>query len=370
MMHQPFERLGHVAVAHVPGFGPAPHHRPVVGLGVLQHECVLLGSELLLASFARRGWSLPELPQESDDLFLARSVNEPRGTGVLAHVLAVPLEALEGPPCGRQGAGVVAVEVRHDGVEGFPEAVDVEPVEADSLLFGPELIVLVKPLRQGDDLLIGPHPARPACEASQRFAGTLSRRVQSPDVAVDAETVRPVPLHRDERESLLGDQPTGDLAPPGVVFGGAVRGLTRQDVAAIADPIEQRVEITRSLERERSRPDLGDQFLGHRRSSSMEPTEIAHSADRCTPSGKHLAWGSPIGTDSRRPKPRTQRSSRNFPGSADRSCPSRCEAICVPLRHHVRPGLSRDRGRDQSNFLTITRVPWTSTTSTRESVST
>src|SRR5205807_1920073 len=45
MSHQALERFGHVPVANIPCLGPAADHRAVIGLGIPQHERVLLGGE-------------------------------------------------------------------------------------------------------------------------------------------------------------------------------------------------------------------------------------------------------------------------------------------------------------------------------------
>jgi hypothetical protein len=44
------ERIGHMAVAQIPGIQAAMIHRPIVFLGVLDHLRVLLGVEILILS--------------------------------------------------------------------------------------------------------------------------------------------------------------------------------------------------------------------------------------------------------------------------------------------------------------------------------
>ena len=52
------------------------------------------------------------------------------------------------------------------------------------------------------------------------------------------------------------DQPPADPGPPGVVLGGAVRRLAQQDVAGVADPLQQRVQVVGPAERPGELPDL------------------------------------------------------------------------------------------------------------------
>ena len=119
-----------------------------------------------------------------------------------------------------------------------------------------------EPLDQRDDLLVGPHPGRPSPEGVQHLAGALAGIVQALDVAVDALAVGPVPLDRDEREALLGNQPAADLGPPGVILGRPVRCLAQEHVSGLADRVQERIQALGPVERPGHRPELGRQCRG------------------------------------------------------------------------------------------------------------
>ena len=119
--HQPFQRLGHVAVAEVPGLRPAADHRPVEGLRVLEHQSVLLGGEPRLPVIGGMIADAPaQLAEQVDHLVLARIGHESRRPGVFLHVLAMGFEAAKRPPGGLERRRVGALEVGHDGVQRLP----------------------------------------------------------------------------------------------------------------------------------------------------------------------------------------------------------------------------------------------------------
>ena len=107
----------------------------------------------------------------------------------------------------------------------------------------------LKPFRQRDDLLVGPHPSRPALEGVQDFAGAFPRVRETFDVAVDAITIGPVAFDGDEGKTLLSDEPTADLGSPGVILRRAVGGFAQKDISRVSDVIEQRVEVRRLTQR-------------------------------------------------------------------------------------------------------------------------
>jgi len=150
-----------VAVAHVPGGGPAADHGTVVGLGVLHHQRVLLGGEAGLRVVLVPVDTAAQLREQRHDLLLAGSRDESRRPRVLPRVLAVGLEAPVGAPGGGHGVGIRAFQVAYDLVHRLRETVDVQAVETDLPPLGKTLVVPPEHLGEGDDLLVGPHPGRP-----------------------------------------------------------------------------------------------------------------------------------------------------------------------------------------------------------------
>src|SRR5207237_5748167 len=95
----------------------------------------------------------------------------------------------------------------HHLIERIPEAVNVKTVEANALALGQGLIVRPKPLGQGRDLLVGPHPRWPTLEGVQHLASTGARLRQILDIAIDAVAIGPLAFYRYERETPLFDKP-------------------------------------------------------------------------------------------------------------------------------------------------------------------
>src|SRR5262245_29710809 len=110
------ERLGHVAVADVPGLVPAPEPRAVVGRGVLGEPRVLLGVEAVVLGGAQApGRGGPELRERLQDRALAaRGEAEARGVAVALDVPAEVLEAGVAVADARGGLRVLAREVADD----------------------------------------------------------------------------------------------------------------------------------------------------------------------------------------------------------------------------------------------------------------
>jgi hypothetical protein len=174
--------------------------------------------------------------------------DEEGGAGVFLRVLGIGLEAEEGSVGGGDGVRVMLLEILDDLVQRFPQRVNVESVEPDPLVLQPALVVPAQPFRKSDDLPVGPHPGRPAVVAAQRLLGCRVTQLAM-DVAVDAIAVGPVPLDGNEAEALLLDQATADPCSPEVILVRPVRRLAEQDVAGIADPLEEGVQVLGVLER-------------------------------------------------------------------------------------------------------------------------
>ena len=212
---QPVQGVGHVAVADVPGLGPAADHRPVVALGARGGLRVLLGDEPLVQGTGpgpRRGLGPSQFAQQRDDLRLAAGRHQPAGQRVGLRVLAVGLEAAQRLPRGGQMVGLVLGEVVQHRAQRLEQAVDVQAVEPDPALWRQPVVVAAQPARELHDLLVGPHPPRPAGETRQRLPWVGGHAGRPDDVAVHSVAVRPVSLDADEGESLLGHQAPGSSA--------------------------------------------------------------------------------------------------------------------------------------------------------------
>ena len=157
------------------------------------------------------------MPQQLDDLLPTGFRNEGGGPRVFLGVLAIRLEAVDRPPGGGQGGGIVpAAKIAHDLVKRVPQAVHVQAVEADFLLFWSPLVEPLHPTDQFLDFAIGPHPRRPAAKCGQRlFGGVRGARVALHET-IDPIAIGPIALDRDEIEALLLDETAREGRSPHV----------------------------------------------------------------------------------------------------------------------------------------------------------
>ncbi len=201
MLHEPLERLHHVPVANVPRFGAAADHGAVVVLGVLHHQGILLGVEVpILSVTGKRLGRAAEFGEQLHHMAFTRRIRPLRRPRVFLDVLAIRLEALKGATGGRESIGKMFAKVSEHVIQRIPEAVDIQAVEADSLLTGPVVVVLPEPANKLADLAVGPHPGRPAIELAQHLCGALASIAVTFDKPVDAVAVGPVAFDGDERK--------------------------------------------------------------------------------------------------------------------------------------------------------------------------
>ena len=92
-------------------------------------------------------------------------------------------------------------------------------------------------------LFVRPHPGRPPAKDTEGFSRALRGVGEAPDVAVYLVAVRPVAFDRDKGECLLADQALAYAGAPGVVLGGAVRGLPEEHAPGVTDALQERVEV-------------------------------------------------------------------------------------------------------------------------------
>ena len=146
------------------------------------------------------------------------------------------IEAGVSRPGAGGGSGIDAVEVGDHLRHGAVQAVEVEAVEP-ALAAAVGRAAPVVPSQPADELAddgVAPHPCREAFEAAQRFfrGGVVA---QCPDVAVHPIGVRPVGLGGDGDETLLLDQPLGDLGARLVELVGPVRTLADEHHSGVTD---------------------------------------------------------------------------------------------------------------------------------------
>src|SRR5206468_3951060 len=106
------------------------------------------------------------------------------------------------------------------------------------------------------------------------------------DVAVHLVTVGPVAFHGDEREPFLLDEPLADAGAPAVIFRSAVRSLSQQNRAHVADPLHQWIQIPIIIQRPFQLPDLlSTRFAGTRfgRCGGIAPQESFRGSHRSEP---------------------------------------------------------------------------------------
>ena len=119
------------------------------------------------------------------------------------------------------------------------EAVEIETVEGRARLGSFSCIVPPQPVNKAPDLVVAPHPGRKA-----RKRGPLRRRkLEVPDIMVDARGIRPIAFDGDEVESLFVDERTRDLLAQPIELRGAVRRLADEHDASLADAAHERVKV-------------------------------------------------------------------------------------------------------------------------------
>ena len=100
--------------------------------------------------------------------------------------------------------------------------------------------MLAQPSDEVEHVGVAPHPGREALESAERI-DRLGVIVCAANVPVDSVGIRPIALDADGVESLLNDQPFGELRPHGIELVRAVRRLADQDDRRVADHLEEPV---------------------------------------------------------------------------------------------------------------------------------
>ena len=240
------ERVDHVAIAQVPRLGTPPEHRPVVRFGVPHQPRILLGIEEVVgrhSPIAARvlGPFVVELEQLRHDVAFTRRVQAETGRiAVLLHFLAKLIEAPVPParPTGR--LRVHLVEKGEHRLHRRSKAIQIQPVEAGTLVRRLPLVVGPQPADEVEHVGVAPHPRREASEIGERLDGFLIT-ARSAHVAIDPVRVRPVGLNGDRGESLLGNQTPCDERTLSVELVGPMRCVAKQHDSRVANAFEQGV---------------------------------------------------------------------------------------------------------------------------------
>ena len=232
--------LEHVRVAQVPALRAAIVHDPVVALGRRDQPRVLRRVQEVVAVLRR----IIELLLEQglallDDGPLALGIAPAERRAAIGH--GVPLPGREASvPLARRGTGfgIDPVQIVEHRANRPGHVVDVEPVEAGTVVHRPVGIVRVHPADQRLDVGVAPHPGGEALE--RRFRA--GPRLAMADEAVDGGGIRPIRLDRDDGEAVVLDEVPSDGGTRLVEFAGAVARLPQQQHPAIREPIEQAAE--------------------------------------------------------------------------------------------------------------------------------
>jgi hypothetical protein len=250
VLEQVPDRFHHVVVADVPGVHRPREHVAVILLGVDDQPGVLLGEkELVLrrdtvALFDQLVLALLELNELGNRLLLAALLDLEAGdVAVVLRVFPVMAEAAVAVAGAAGGGGVGLLEEIEHGRDRGVQAIQVHPVKSALRLFGQDrAVVQAQPVRELQHLAVPPHPLRETLEAGQCRVG-VRVVVGATHVAVHAIRVGPIRFHDDGGEAALRDELLRDLRAGLVKLVGSVRRLADQHEPAVADGVEQGIEV-------------------------------------------------------------------------------------------------------------------------------
>ncbi len=245
MVEQARHRALEVLGARVPGSGTGLRHPAQVALAVLDDFGVLVRFEQDAALFGVGGpIAGRQLCGDARDLRLRRMPGSVDVAGVGEVVtlknpqgLVATLDFLGG------GFRQMGPGERQHGIQGVPQAVDIDAVDVHPVFRRSFPIQFPKPFPQGRHFRVGPHPQRPALDLQQGFAGRGGRVRVMADVAVERDQRRPVAFHGDEGEAPFLDQAARQSVAPGVKLPGAVGRFAEQHPPSVADGFEQGSQV-------------------------------------------------------------------------------------------------------------------------------
>ena len=275
---QALQRLGHVAVAEVPGCDARSEHRPVVGLGVAGEPGVLRGGEGVLAVRRR---PLLQLGEHLDDTLLAVPDPEPRRVPIRLRI-PVMVEARVACAGAFRRRGIVAIEVVDDRADRRIQAVEVHPVDGGALVRRRLAVAGAQPADELHHGGVAPHPGGEARETVERLLGAI-RSHTVPYVLAHPVRVGPVGLPDDRPESQLVDEALGDARALPIHLVASVGRLAEQYHPRVARHLDEQVMVVaRSAEERRGMPYRGDDvpLARHRSESSHAAGASACHAGR------------------------------------------------------------------------------------------
>ena len=223
------ERGEHMMVAQIPGGRRGSVHQPVVLLGGSHHAGILRRIEqalVALQTFQARPQQFAELCDHG--LFTGILCSPFNALAIFCRLVLPGRQAGVALASGRCMLRVAIVQITQHCRHRGPQAVDVQAAKFHVIVRLQGSVVL-QPTHEVHRLQVAPHPGGEAVEHCLPLWGAPVA-----DVAVDVRGIRPVALYRDDIETVVFDQPTGDARTRPIEFGGAVAGLANQHHTGIA----------------------------------------------------------------------------------------------------------------------------------------
>ncbi len=131
------------------------------------------------------------------------------------------------------------LEVGDHRFDGRLQTVEVETVETHAAAALARLVEVAQPTDEVQDVGVPPHPGRKATKSGERV-GSVGILAGPGYVAVDAQRIGPVALDGDRGESLLLDQPLGDLDTFAVELVRPMGCFADHDDTRVADALDDR----------------------------------------------------------------------------------------------------------------------------------
>lgn len=207
---------------------------------------IALGEELLVL---RGGAILDEIFRR----FAHQSGEQRRGAGTAGRTqsmrgfvcvilrLADMIQAGIEPARVRCLSGVDALQVFDDRFGRTVQAVEIQTIEPGMHDSGPRGIVRMQPADEGAHIGIAPHPRRKTLEVAEGIVKPII--ALAADMAVEPVGIGPVGLHRDRIETMLDDQPAGDVRTHRIELVRAMAGFAQQYERTVADHLQQRIIV-------------------------------------------------------------------------------------------------------------------------------
>ena len=198
---------------------------------------------------------------------------------------------------------------------GFGQAVNVQPVEADLPLLCFMLVVIPEPVGEGEHIMVAPHPGG----KTDKAVAAPRSRIMMANIAINAGRVGPVRLDRHNRKSMIFDQLPGDGRPCAVELGSTMRCFTEEHHLRVAIAVKKLAEIRLAFRLGKQfgvLPQCGNQLLRWRTRLSGPVNRLVHRlsipelADVFGESRLdviHFAFRNMVGDDVERPADRGDR---------------------------------------------------------------